>query len=218
MHPPNRLTSRERFLRLGGGLALLAAGCALFGYSKAHDHDNRAAILAILAVLIGVSWIGHGLRGRRDSIVHHEDTGPPGPPISTELTLAGILGAWLVPGLGHMLIGRRAKAALYFVVITATFLAGTALAEGRNLSIERDPIYFGAYMFNAGETAIGWWLTRRLELDHWIPLLQLGLTYTAVACLLNVVAMMDFVATCSRGAEARGGGGAEAAGPAGGEA
>lgn len=217
MHPPNRLTSRERLLRLGGGLALLAAGCALFVYSKAHDPANRAAILAIFGVVIGASWMGHGLRGRRDSIVHHEDTGPPGPPISAELTLAGILGAWLLPGLGHLLIGRRAKAALYFVVITATFVAGTALAEGRNLSLERDPIYFGAYMFNAGQTALGWLLTRRLELDHWIPFLQLGLTYTAVACLLNVVAMMDFVATCNRSAEARSGG-TEAAGPAGGEA
>lgn len=212
MQPPNRLTSRERFLRLGGGTALLAFGCALFAYSKAHDPENRAAILAIFAILIGFSWIGHGLRGRRESIVHHEEAGPPGPPVSAELTLAGILGAWLLPGLGHLLIGRRAKAALYFGVITATFLAGTALAEGRNLSLERDPIYFGAYMFNAGETALGWLLTRRLELDHGIPYLQLGLTYTAVACLLNVVAMMDFVATCGRSAE-----GAKA-GPAGGEA
>jgi len=212
MQPPNRLTSRERFLRLGGGIALLGAGFALFAYSKAHDPENRAAILAIFAIVIGFSWIGHGLRGRRESIVHHEEAGPPGPPVSAELTLAGILGAWLVPGLGHLLIGRRAKAALYFGVITATFLAGTALSEGRNLSLERDPIYFGAYMFNAGETAIGWLLTRRLELDHGIRFLQLGLTYTAVACLLNVVAMMDFVATCSRSAE-----GAKA-GPAGEEA
>jgi len=216
MQPSNRLTPRERLLRLGGGLALLASGCALFAYSKAHDHENRAGILAIFAILIGFSWTTHGLRGRRDSLVHHEETAPPGPPISVEITLAGILGAWLVPGLGHLLIGRRAKAALYFGVITATFLAGTALAEGRNLSFDREPIYFGAYLFNAGETAIGWLLTRRLELDHGIPFLQLGLTYTAVACLLNVVAMMDFVATCSRSAEARGGDGAKA-GPAGGE-
>jgi hypothetical protein len=217
MHPPNRLTSRERLLRLGGGIALAAAGCAIFAYSKAHDPENRAAILAIFAIVIGFSWVGHGLRGRRESIVHHEEAGPPGPPISAELTLAGILGAWLVPGLGHLLIGKRAKAALYFAVITATFLAGTALAEGRNLSLERDPIYFGAYVFNGGETAIGWLLTRGLELDHPIPNHQLGLTYTAVACLLNIVAMMDFVATCSRSAEARGGDGATA-GPVGGEA
>jgi hypothetical protein len=217
METPVRLTPRERLLRIAGGAGLIAAGCAVFTYSKANDPENRAAILAIIAIGVGASWIGHGLRGRRDSLVHRDEEAPPGPPISPELTLAGILGAWLIPGLGHLLIGRRAKALLYFATITITFLAGTALAEGRNLSFERDPIYFGAYLFNAGETGLGWLLTRHLELDHRIPFHQLGLTYTAVACLLNVVAMMDFVATCGRSAAARNEPGAEAP-PAGGGA
>jgi len=217
MDLPKRLTPRERLLRLGGGVALATAGCALFAYSKSHDPENRAAILSVIAIIVGVSWVGHGLRGRRDSIVHHEEAPPAGPPISPERTLAGILGAWLIPGLGHWIIGRRAKAALYFVAITGTFLAGTALAEGRNLSFERDWVYFLAYMFNGAETGVGWLLTRHVELDHRIPFLQLGLTYTAVACLLNVVAMMDFVTTCGRSAEEADKGGA-AAGTAGGPA
>ncbi|HEX5138146.1 MAG TPA: DUF6677 family protein [Planctomycetota bacterium] len=203
MEPQPRLSPRERLLRIAGGAALVAAGCAVFAYSKARDPENRAAVLAIFAIAVGASWIGHGIRGRRDSIVHREEEAPPGPPISPERTLAGILAAWLVPGLGHLLIGRRWKALLYFATITLTFLAGTWLAEGRNLSFDRDPIYFGAYLFNAGETALGWLLTHRLELDHKIPYHQLGLTYTAVACLLNVVAMMDFVATCGRSVDAQ---------------
>jgi len=199
-----RLSPRERLLRIAGGAVLVTAGCAVFAYSKAHDPENRAAILAIFAIAIGGSWIGHGIRGRRDTVIHREEAGPPpGPPISPERTLAGILGAWLVPGLGHLLIGRRGKALLYFVAITLTFLVGTLLAEGRNLSFDRDPIYFAAYIFNAGETALGWLLTHGLEKDHEIPYEQLGLTYTAVACLLNVVAMMDFVATCGRSADAQ---------------
>ncbi len=218
MTPPSRLTPGERLLRLGGGLLLAAGGSALFAYSKAHDPENRAAILAILAILMGLSWVGQGLRGRRDSIVHHEESAPPGPPVSAERTVLGILGAWLLPGLGHLLIGQRGKAALYFAVITVTFAAGTALAEGRNLSFERESIYFLAYMFSAGLTGLGWLLTRALELDHRIPFLQLGLTYTAVACLLNVVAMMDFVATCSRSAPLPEEDGAKAAGQAGGRA
>jgi len=201
MDPETRLTPRERLLRLVGGLALTAAGCVIFAYSKAHDPQNRAAILGILAIVFGTSWVLHGIRGRRDSVTHHEEKEPlPGPPVSPEKTLAGILAAWLVPGLGHLLIGRRGKAILYFVTITATFLVGTLLAQGRNLSFERDPVYFGAFLFNAGETGLGWLLTRHLELDHQIRFHQLGLTYTAVACLLNVVAMMDFVAICGGGA------------------
>jgi hypothetical protein len=215
MEQPVRLTLRERLLRIAGGTALIAAGCGVFAYSKAHDPENRAAVLAVVAIGVGSSWIGHGLRGRRDSLVHRDEEAPPGPPISPERTLAGILAAWLVPGLGHLLIGRRAKALLYFATITATFLAGTALAEGRNLSYERDPIYFAAYLFNAGETGLGWLLTGHWELDHRIPLLQLGLTYTAVACLLNVVAMMDFVATCGRSGRAADSPAAEAPGAGG---
>jgi hypothetical protein len=201
MEPPVRLTPRERLLRIAGGAALIAAGCGAFAYSKANDPENRAAILAIVAIFIGASWIGHGARGRRDSLVHRDEEALPGPPISPERTLAGILAAWVVPGAGHLLIGRRAKALLYFATITVTFLIGTVLAEGRNLSFDRDPIYFAAYLFSAGETGLGWLLTRHLEMDHRIPYHQLGLTYTAVACLLNVVAMMDFVATCGRSIE-----------------
>ena len=40
--------------------------------------------------------------------------------------------------------------------------------------------------------------------DHAIPFLQAGFLYTAVAGLLNLVAMMDFISTCSRHAEANG--------------
>jgi hypothetical protein len=215
MEPRARLTPRERLLRIAGGIALTAVGCAVFVFSKAHDPENRAAIIAIIAVLIGLSWIGHGIRGRRESIVHHEEPPALGPPVSPERTVAGILAGWIVPGLGHWIIGRRGKAVLFFVTITLTFLAGTALAHGRNLSFDRDPVYFAAYVFNAGETALGWLLTRHLELTHKVPLLQLGLTYTAVACLLNIVALMDFVATCGRSAAAPDSSGAPA-GPAGG--
>jgi hypothetical protein len=202
MTPLNRLTPRERLLRIAGGAVLVAAGCALFAYSKAHDPENRAAVLCILAILYGGSLIGHGIRGSREALVHREEEAPPGPPISPEKTFLGIVGAWLVPGLGHLLIGRRAKALLYFATITTTFLVGMLLAQGRNLSFDRDPIYFAAYVFNGLETGLGWLLTRHLELDHEPPFLQLGFTYTAVACLMNVVAMMDFVATCGRSVEA----------------
>lgn len=39
--------------------------------------------------------------------------------------------AWLVPGLGHWYQERRPKAALFFVCIMGTFIAGLILGEGR---------------------------------------------------------------------------------------
>jgi hypothetical protein len=211
MDSRHRYTSRQRTIRLVGGLALAVFGCVFFAVSQAHDEQNRGAAIAILAIIGGLSWLGQGLRGHREGASYREEVLPAGPPISAERTVAGLLAAWAVPGLGHWIIGRRAKAILFFATITACFLFGVLLAHGRNLSYERDSVYFLAYMFNAGETALGWLATHRLELTHKIPYLQLGFLYTAVACLLNLVAVMDFIATCTRNADT--GGATAAEGP-----
>ncbi|MHC4341578.1 MAG: DUF6677 family protein [Planctomycetota bacterium] len=197
------MSRRERLIKLAGGGGLVALGCILYAISQAVDPANRAAILAIIAIVIGLSWLGQSLRGHKEGPVHRDVVEAPyGPPISPERTAAGVLLAWAVPGLGHWIIGRRGKALLYFVVITATFLLGVLLAEGRNLDYERDKIYFLAYVFNLGETLLAWFLAQGLVRDHAIPYLQVGFLYTAVAGLLNLVAMMDFISTCIRSAEA----------------
>ncbi len=41
--------------------------------------------------------------------------------------------AWLVPGLGHIYQGRRAKGILYMVCILGLFFTGLALGEGKNV-------------------------------------------------------------------------------------
>lgn len=203
MDPRHRYSSRQRMIRLVGGLVLTVFGCVFFAVSQTHDEQNRGAAIAILAILGGLSLAGQGLRGHREGATIREEALPVGPPISAERTVLGLLAAWVLPGLGHWIIGRRGKAILFFATITTCFLLGVILAHGRNLSYERDAVYFLAYMFNAGQTALGWLLTRGLELTHEIPYLQLGFLYTAVACLLNLVAMMDFIATCTRNADTR---------------
>jgi uncharacterized protein DUF6677 len=50
-------------------------------------------------------------------------TAPPGLPRLIELSVA----AWLVPGLGHYLLGRRWRAAILFASIMAMFLLGLAM-------------------------------------------------------------------------------------------
>jgi len=197
------MSRRERLIKLAGGGGLVALGCIIYAVSQSVDPANRAAILGIIAIVIGLSWLGQSMRGHKEGPVHRESIeAPPGPPISPERTAAGVLLAWAVPGLGHWIIGRRGKALLYFAVITATFLLGVLLAEGRNLDYERDKIYFLAYVFNLGETLLAWFLSQGLVRDHAIPYLQVGFLYTAVTGLLNLVAMMDFISTCIRSAEA----------------
>ena len=190
---------RDRLVRLAGGIGLILLGMAIFHISKQHDPANRAAILSIFAILVGGSLTSQGLRGRHDSPVYRADSGPKGTALPLNRTILGLVAGWLVPGLGHWTIGRRGKALLYFTTITATFVTGVILAQGRNMSYDREWIYFLAYMFNGLETLLAYKIFGSLELDKSIRFLQLGFLYTAVACLLNVVAMMDYVATCLRG-------------------
>ena len=192
------MTRKERLTRLAGGIGAVVGGCVIFAVSKAYDEANRAAILSIIAIFFGLTWLGQAIRGTREIVPHHLEQAGEGPGVPLHLAGAGLLGAWLIPGLGHWIIGRKQKAVLYFVVISATFFLGVLLAQGRNLSYERDKIYFLAYLWNAGETGLGWLLTRGLEYDKPIPHLQVGFLYTAVAGLLNLVAMIDFFNTCQR--------------------
>ena len=44
--------------------------------------------------------------------------------------------AWLLPGLGHLYLGRRRVALLYALIVTVTFLLGLSF-EGRLYTIDR---------------------------------------------------------------------------------
>jgi hypothetical protein len=149
---------------------------------------------------MGLTWVGQAARGHKELVPHHiEPADPDAPPeVPVPMTALGLLAAWLLPGLGHWLIGRRKKAILFFAVVTLTFFVGVALAQGRNLSYERDRVYFLAYVWNLGETALGWLMTRHLEYDKAIPALHIGFLYSAVASLLNLVVIIDFFNTCTR--------------------
>ena len=50
--------------------------------------------------------------------------------------------AWLVPGLAHALLGRRARAAVFFVVVVVGFVLGLALDGELMLPASGDPLAF----------------------------------------------------------------------------
>ena len=192
------MSPQARLLRFAGGLALVLLGVVIFFLSDTYDPHNRLAVVSIVALVIGGSLTSQGLRGRHDGPLYKEEPVDVGPAVDTGKTLLALALGWAIPGLGHLSIGRKKKAILYFVVVTLTFVIGIALAEGRNLSYARDRIYFYAYMFNGVETWVGWALLKDLALDRKIPFLQVGFLYSAVAALLNVVVLMDLLATCTR--------------------
>jgi hypothetical protein len=180
------------------GIACVVGGCVLFSVSKSVDPLNRAALATIVMLIVGTGWIGQALRGSREATGVRELAPLEGPPVSPDKMLLGLAAAWFVPGGGHWLLGQRSKAILYFVTITFTFVVGIALAQGRNFNYERDAVYYLAYAFNGFESLLAWLTLGTLELSRPVRYLQLGFLYSAVACLLNVVAMMDYIATVGR--------------------
>jgi hypothetical protein len=51
-------------------------------------------------------------------------------PSATPGAIGFVVAAWLVPGAGHLLLGRFGKAAVFFVVLTGMFAVGCGL-DGR---------------------------------------------------------------------------------------
>src|SRR5262245_19199943 len=49
------------------------------------------------------------------------------------------LAAWLLPGAGHFLLGRRRRAAAFFVLVTASFILGTVFNGRFQLIDSRQP-------------------------------------------------------------------------------
>jgi hypothetical protein len=102
-----------------------------------------------------------------------------------------VAATWLVPGLGHLLQGRKRRALFVFTALVGLFLIGTVLAEGSNLSRERH-FYYWAGQFLLGlpallsEAALG-----ARPVTGPIPWVDAGLLFGCVAGLLNVLAMID---------------------------
>jgi len=70
---------------------------------------------------------------------------------SRRLALACIL-AWLVPGGGHYLLGKRGKSALFLVVVATTFLTGIGLQGRVYLADTEQPL---SYLATFANVALG---------------------------------------------------------------
>ncbi|MBI1826609.1 MAG: hypothetical protein HY287_16525 [Planctomycetes bacterium] len=126
------------------------------------------------------------------------------PTIDIRAPLAGFLG-WLVPGLGHILIGDRSRGLICFVTITATFWTGVAIGGvGTTIDPHDRTLWFAgqlcaggntivAYMFH--ETVVSRWTPsdRAAATANWASS-EVGVHYTGVAGLLNILVVLDAIA------------------------
>lgn len=107
--------------------------------------------------------------------------------------------AFLVPGAGHLILGRRQKALLYFCLIVGTFVAGWIISGCQNVYFDRGRWHVLVQM-GAGIITFVLGLGREaphpgLTVMHWF---EIGTLYTMVAGLLNVLVVMDAVLTSVR--------------------
>jgi hypothetical protein len=98
--------------------------------------------------------------------------------------------AWLLPGLGHAVQGRLAKALYFGALVLATYAVGVALGEGGSVSADRYPFHlYGQY--GAGLPAFVARSLGSAPLGHTVDRLELGVVMTTVAGILNVIVMVD---------------------------
>jgi len=72
------------------------------------------------------------------------------------LPVLALLLAWLVPGAGHVCVGRIRRGIIIFVVIAATFWAGVAVGGVMTVDYYGERWWFMAEMLTGAHGLVGW--------------------------------------------------------------
>jgi hypothetical protein len=99
--------------------------------------------------------------------------------------------AWIIPGGGHYLQGRKKRGLVVFILLTGLLLLGTWLSEGSNLDRQRHFYYWGGQLMG-GVPVIGLeQLFGQPVVNHEIKYAEAGLVLACLAGLLNILAILD---------------------------
>jgi len=102
-----------------------------------------------------------------------------------------VASTWALPGLGHLLQGRRLRALVVLGLLVGFFAIGTWMAEGSNLSRERHFYYWSGQALVGLPAFLTEILSGRPEVRGELPLADVGLLYACMPGLLNVLCMLD---------------------------
>ena len=73
------------------------------------------------------------------------------------LAFVALVVSWLVPGAGHVYIGRPWRGAVIFVTIAALFWSGMAIGGVMTMDYENERWWFVADMFTGVHGLVGWY-------------------------------------------------------------
>lgn len=119
-------------------------------------------------------------------------TGGPSPAFRLPLSLLLAL-AWLVPGLGHLLLGRRLRAAVFFVVIAIAFVVGLLLQGELILPTAGDPLSYLAAIASIGNGTL-FFVAKYLGLGQGVVTAasyEYGNTFLLTAGMMNLLLLLD---------------------------
>lgn len=101
--------------------------------------------------------------------------------------------AWLIPGLGHFLLGRRERAAVFAVVITVAFGVGIALRGELALPRPGEPLSLLATIACLGNGYL-YFLAKLLGLGEGVvtaPGFEYGNTFLLTGGMMNLLLLLD---------------------------
>ena len=111
----------------------------------------------------------------------------------TLVLLVLCLAAWAIPGAGHLWLGKRQKAAVFFVALLAMFGIGLAL-DGRLFPFDlREPLVALAAVANLG-LGLPWIVARAADIGAGTVAsvtYEYGNCFMIVAGLLNFLVVLD---------------------------
>jgi hypothetical protein len=114
-------------------------------------------------------------------------------PIHTAAALAICSGGWLIPGLGHVLLGRWIRGLIFTACVVAMFLMGMAM-QGKLYGLEFEiPLQIFAFIANIG-IGLPYLIAKYLGLGIGTMTSQsydYGTTFLWVAGLLNFLIILD---------------------------
>ena len=115
-------------------------------------------------------------------------------PGGSRLPLAALLIiGWLVPGLGHFLLGRRVRAAVFAAVILTAFGVGLALDGELLLPKGGDPLSYLAAIASVGNGVL-FVAARLMDLGQGAvtaPGYEFGNTFLLTAGMMNLLLLLD---------------------------
>jgi hypothetical protein len=101
--------------------------------------------------------------------------------------------AWLVPGLGHVLLGRRSRAVVFFIVVVIAFLLGIALDGELILPHAGDPLSYLAAIASVGNGVL-FLVAHTVGLGQGVvtsPAYEFGNTFLLTAGMMNLLLVLD---------------------------